>query len=99
LNLIINAEHSLAGRSDGRIQIRVEHAGDRIVIQLADNGHGVADDVAARMTKPFFTTKGAAAGLGLTVAAALARALGGGLQLQNAADGGAVAILTVPAVA
>jgi C4-dicarboxylate-specific signal transduction histidine kinase len=96
LNLIINAEHSLAGRSDGRIRITVTRAGDTMEIRLADNGDGVPADVAARMTEPFFTTKGTAAGLGLTVAAGLARALAGTLQLENAPDGGAQAVLRFP---
>ncbi|MGE3841605.1 MAG: sensor histidine kinase [Vicinamibacterales bacterium] len=97
LNLIINAEHSLAGRPDGRLQVRCARAGDVVEVAVSDNGPGVPDDLVGRLTEPFFTTKVPAAGLGLTVAVALAKEVGGDLRLTPDAAGGAVATLSIPA--
>jgi two-component system C4-dicarboxylate transport sensor histidine kinase DctB len=97
LNLIINAEHSLASQTDGRIEIRIATTAEIVEVRVIDNGVGLPQDLAPRLAEPFFTTKQAAAGLGLTVAAGLADMLGGRLELQNRVGGGALALLTLPA--
>lgn len=101
LNLIINAEHSLEGIRDGRVEVTIERRDGAIEVRVADNGAGMPADLAARVTDPFFTTKATAAGLGLTVAGALARAQGGSLRLEpgESGRGGTVAILLLPAAA
>lgn len=96
LNLIINAEHSLAGRSDGRIQISIASGVDQVTVTVRDNGQGVGADVSARVRQPFFTTRLPAAGLGLTVASGLSRGLGGKLLLEANPGGGTVATLVLP---
>jgi signal transduction histidine kinase len=98
LNLLINAEHSLTGRTDGRIQIEVTRRADTIRIRVADNGGGLSDALVPRVIEPFFTTKMSAAGLGLTVAAGLARAQNGQLTLGSA-DGWTEVVLALPAAA
>lgn len=98
LNLLINAEHSLAGRSDARLDVScAQSAAGLTTIAVADNGAGMPDGLAGRLMEPFFTTKGAAAGLGLTVAVALAKELGGELRLNPNPGGGVSAVLTLPA--
>lgn len=95
LNLIVNAEHSLAGRSDGRIQIGIETGERWVSVRVADNGAGLPDGAASRVTEPFFSTKGGA-GLGLTVSAALAESMGGSLALEGTPTG-TTAVLRLPA--
>jgi two-component system C4-dicarboxylate transport sensor histidine kinase DctB len=97
LNLIINAEHSVAGRADGRIGLTVTRRRHAIEVTVADNGGGVPDGLADRVREPFFTTKPPAAGLGLTVAERLVAQLGGSLALAPADGGGVVATLALPA--
>jgi C4-dicarboxylate-specific signal transduction histidine kinase len=96
LNLIINAEQSLSGRSDGRIGIVVARSGSNVEVSVTDNGAGLPD-APERAVQPFFTTKVLAAGLGLTVAEALARWHAGELRLGAAPGGGTVAAITMPA--
>lgn len=98
LNLIINAEHSMAGRSDACLLVSCAKNCDCVEIAVSDNGPGVPDGLVGRLTEPFFTTKVPAAGLGLTVAVALAKEVGGDLRLTPNAAGGAVATLSIPAV-
>jgi signal transduction histidine kinase len=68
-NLLDNAADAIeaGGASDGRIGIRVTADDGRIVVEIEDNGPGIADEIAGRIFDPFFTTKepGAGTGLGL----------------------------------
>jgi signal transduction histidine kinase len=91
LNLIVNAEHSLAGRSDGQIQVAIEADEGWVSVRVTDNGAGLPDGAASRVIEPFFSTKGGA-GLGLTVSAALARAMGGSLEIEGSASGTTVSL-------
>ncbi len=55
----------------------------RLYIEVTDRGSGMAPDIAARATEPFFTTKepGKGLGLGLFLAKSFADRFGGGLTL------------------
>jgi two-component system C4-dicarboxylate transport sensor histidine kinase DctB len=96
LNLIINAEHSLAGLEGPQIGIRILEGPAGVEVCVTDNGPGVPEHVRSQVTAPFFTTRAPAAGLGLTVAAELMRAQGGRLVLEPAGDAGTTARLTIP---
>jgi len=70
-NLIINAFHALEDEEHGGtgITIRTRREGDRVVVEVRDDGVGMSEDVLARLAEPFFTTKGErGTGLGLSVA-------------------------------
>lgn len=97
LNLIVNAEQSLAGRPAPAISIRVHGDEDRVVLAVADNGPGMEAPLCDRARRPFFTTRdGGAAGLGLSVAAALAEHEGGHLTLESAVGQGTAVRLALP---
>jgi signal transduction histidine kinase len=54
-----------------------------IVIELADDGLGVREELRHRIFEPFFTTKAQGTGLGLAIARDLARINGGDLELAR----------------
>lgn len=66
-NLIQNAIQALKG--DGKIEISVFPSGDRVVVQIEDNGPGIPQKIQDRIWDPFFTTKdqGEGTGLGLGI--------------------------------
>lgn len=101
INLIVNAQHALEHREKDRqliVRTNLDETAGEAVIEVADNGPGVAADVAARIFEPFFTTKGVGegTGLGLSVCKGLVEAHGGTLTLQKTPGGGATFRATLP---
>jgi two-component system cell cycle sensor histidine kinase/response regulator CckA len=68
LNLVLNARDAV-GEGGGRITLRVVHAAGRAVLEVEDDGPGIAPEVRARLFEPFFTLRrqGRGSGLGLAV--------------------------------
>jgi len=101
-NLVVNALRY------GRVaRISLSREGGHAVIRIEDDGPGIAEDQIARMLEPF--TRGepsrnsetGGAGLGLTLARAIADQHGGSLQLANRRDTngtvtGLIAALSLP---
>jgi CheY-like chemotaxis protein/anti-sigma regulatory factor (Ser/Thr protein kinase) len=86
VNLVVNAAQAIPDhRSDGRVVIRAETAGERVRVVVDDNGSGMAPEVLNRAFEPFFTTKpfGSGTGLGLAVSRGLIMSLGGDLRLES----------------
>lgn len=72
--------------------------GGLVAIAVVDGGTGVAAAVADQAAGRFFTTKHGHLGLGLNIAATVARRWGGRVELHNRNDGvlGAEAVLVLP---
>ena len=99
LNLIINAEQALEGRSGGRITIDLHRDGDMIRVRVSDDGPGIDGSIAASMFEPFVTTRprDQASGLGLASARAIAEMHGGTLTCESRSPG-ATFVLRIPAM-
>src|SRR5947209_12749167 len=66
LNLLLNALQAID--ASGKIAVTVELRGKNAVIEVADNGRGIAPDHLPNIFRPFYTTKGDGTGLGLSLA-------------------------------
>jgi len=69
------------------------------VVEVRDNGPGIAAASLPRIFEPFYTTKASGTGLGLAISAGIVRDFGGELTATNRSGGGAVFRLALPAVA
>lgn len=67
INLIINAADAVGNVLSPLIEIRGYEGDDHTVIEVADNGSGIPDDVKQRIFEPFFSTKSDSYGLGLSI--------------------------------
>ena len=87
VNLIVNAAQAFATADPARNRIwaRGSVQGDRLVVEIEDNGPGIALEVLPRIFDPFFTTKpvGQGTGLGLSISYNLVAALGGELTCST----------------
>jgi signal transduction histidine kinase len=97
MNLVINARDAMHGR--GILTITTRNAaldadavrrgapseGDYALVEVADNGEGMAPEVLARIFDPFFTTKqvGKGTGLGLTMVYAFVQQCGGFVDVAS----------------
>jgi signal transduction histidine kinase len=72
--------------------------GHYVRVSVADNGAGMDDEVLARATEPFYTTKGVGkgTGLGLSMVHGLAAQTGGALQLSSQPGVGTCVDLWIP---
>ncbi|MGX7951114.1 sensor histidine kinase [Tsuneonella sp. HG249] len=97
-NLVSNAV-----RYGGAAEVAVLKEGREAVLRVTDNGPGIAEARLATITDPFVRGEASrnretgGAGLGLTLARAIAEAHGGRLVLANRAEGGLSAELRLPA--
>ncbi len=66
------------------------------VLEVEDNGPGIAPDALPMLFEPYFTTKARGTGLGLVVASSIVQAHGGWLDARNGAHGGAVFRVALP---
>ena len=82
-NLIDNAADAVG--ADGRITLRTRRQGERVCVEVGDNGPGIPPDLQARVFDAFFTTKPVdqGTGLGLDIAQRIVVRHHGELRLQS----------------
>lgn len=94
LNLVVNARDALPNGGEITItadQVSVSRmegerrAGSYVRLGVSDNGSGMPAEIAARVTEPFFTTKGVGkgTGLGLSMVQGLAGQSGGWIEIES----------------
>jgi two-component system cell cycle sensor histidine kinase/response regulator CckA len=101
LNLVINAEQAmLSANGRGILVVRTWHDPDQesVVLEINDDGPGIADELQPKIFDPFFTTKevGKGTGLGLTVAYAIVQEHGGRIRLESRPNRGASFYVEMP---
>jgi two-component system sensor histidine kinase FlrB len=95
-NLLENALHAVsAGVATPRIDLGVAATEDRLAFTVKDNGRGMPPDVVARVFEPFYTSRAEGTGLGLAIARGVARAHGGGIDVESELGVGTEFVLTV----
>jgi signal transduction histidine kinase len=69
-NLVDNAADAMEGMDGrGRLTVRTARDGDRVLVEIGDNGPGIPEPAADHVLEPFYTTKpvGKGTGLGLDI--------------------------------
>jgi PAS domain S-box-containing protein len=88
LNLLLNAMHAIeaVGRGDaGKIRISTRSLGTELLIEVTDNGSGIAPEDLPRIFDPFFTRKpvGEGTGLGLSISHNIITGHGGRIEVES----------------
>ncbi|ABC83981.1 hybrid sensor histidine kinase/response regulator [Anaeromyxobacter dehalogenans] len=102
LNLLVNAAQAIPDGHADEHQIRVSAralTGDRVAVEVADSGSGIAPEHLPRIFDPFFTTKppGVGTGLGLSICQSIVSAMGGEIQVESALGRGTAFRVILPA--
>lgn len=101
LNLLINATEALeTGGADGHeIRIETRRSPDGgVVVEIADTGPGIAEEIRDRIFEPFFSTKpvGRGTGLGLSICQSLVEAMNGRIEVESTPGKGTTFRLEFP---
>lgn len=94
INLLKNAAES--GSPPEAIAVSVHPRAQGFVVEVADRGTGLSEQVLRDALLPFFSTKPTGTGLGLTLCREIVEAHGGRLTLANRPGGGAVVSIHLP---
>jgi two-component system sensor histidine kinase PilS (NtrC family) len=94
-NLLRNAAEAAAS-GGGHVKVTVRVADDAAIVEIADDGPGIAKDVLARVFDPFFTTKQKGTGLGLATCQNVVGEHGGTITVSSEPDAGTRFVVTLP---
>jgi signal transduction histidine kinase len=102
-NLLVNAIHAAQVREGfaGRVEAHVRRADGEILVEIHDNGPGIAPEIKAHLFEPFFSTKtpDQGTGLGLPIAKDAVEAHGGVIEVESERGHGATFRIRLPIVA
>ena len=98
VNLMRNAMEAMAESPRRELVVSSGPVADGLVeIVVADTGQGLPEAVRANLFQPFFTTKEAGMGVGLSISRTIIESHGGKLSAEANPAGGATFRLTLPA--
>ncbi len=94
VNLVFNSIQALP--DGGTIWLSAANSAPWALIEVRDDGCGMDDETVRRCTEPFFTTRPNAYGLGLSIAAGVARKYGGHLEVNSQLGYGTAVRIMLP---
>ncbi|HEY9594795.1 MAG TPA: ATP-binding protein [Spirochaetia bacterium] len=100
LNLLSNARQAMEGAGERRLVVvsRFDSVDPLpVVAEVRDTGKGFDAEQAGRLFQPFYTTRKAGHGLGLSISRAIAQDHGGSLSASGSPGAGATFTLRLPA--
>ena len=100
LNLFMNAMDAMASTPNALRRITISSRAVQsgtLQVSIRDRGPGIGPNSQDQLFKPFYTSKDHGLGLGLTICSTIAQSHDGKLTLANHEDGGALAVLSLPA--
>jgi len=96
LNLLVNASHAI--NDHGEISVRSFVRDDHIVVEVEDDGGGIAPDQIDQIFTPFYTTKepGQGTGLGLAIGYSIIERHHGHISVRSKVGEGTCFTITLP---
>jgi len=100
LNLLTNARDALLGNAAPEIKVRLAVEGQKVVLTVSDNGHGIDPSIRDRIFNSFFTTKpvGHGTGLGLALSHAIVSKARGRISFDSTVGRGTTFRVEFPLV-
>ena len=90
INLVRNAADALKGRTDARVALSARLGeGGGVAIAVSDNGPGIDAALREKIFVPFFTTKRAGTGVGLSLTRQIVQVHDGSIDVSDTPGGGA----------
>ncbi|OEK04514.1 sensor histidine kinase [Roseivirga misakiensis] len=83
INLVKNAFEALQDTPNPTIELTARQENDEVVILVKDNGSGIPEEVIENIFVPFYTTKEAGSGIGLSLSRQIMRLHKGSLEMTS----------------
>ena len=99
INLMRNAMEAM--RDSEKRELLVQTSLDEngwVVVDVADTGPGIPDEIAPQLFKPFMTTKPGGMGVGLSISKRIVESHGGSITVKKNGSGGTTFRFTLPAI-
>jgi two-component system, NtrC family, sensor histidine kinase HydH len=97
-NVMKNALEATERRPDGRVEVALYRRGAAAVVEVGDNGVGMAAEHRDKIFLPFFTTKPTGTGLGMAIVKKIMDLHGGEIEIDSLVGQGTTVRLIIPAV-
>ena len=94
INLMKNAVQAM--RDGGHLAVRAAAEDEEVIVEVADDGPGMSEEVRSRLFEPFFTTKEKGSGLGLAVVERIVEENRGQIEIDSRQGEGTVCRLRLP---
>ena len=83
INLINNAVYAVRETNEPEISMGARKLNDELLIEVADNGEGIALEIISSIFIPFFTTKNEGSGIGLSLSRQIMQVHGGSIHVRS----------------
>lgn len=88
LNLLENARDAIEG--EGRVELQLYAVGERVALDVVDDGPGIPPELLPRIFEPHFSTRSAGTGLGLAIVRRIVESWGGTIAVESTPGNGTV---------
>jgi nitrogen fixation/metabolism regulation signal transduction histidine kinase len=95
-NLIQNSVQAIGQDKEGLIEITLDTDDGNYIIQVRDNGPGIAEDMMDKIFSPSFTTKTSGMGLGLALVRSIIEEAGGEINFESSPEKGTIFEIHLP---
>jgi signal transduction histidine kinase len=94
-----NALEATERRPEGRVEVALYRRGAAAVVEVRDNGVGMAPEHRDKIFLPFFTTKPTGTGLGMAIVKKIMDLHGGEIEVDSVPGEGTTVRLIIPGTA
>jgi len=95
LNLVSNAIDAMP--NGGKLQVRVDHSDDKLILEVCDTGSGIPLELRDKVFQLYFTTKTGGSGIGLAMTYRAVQLHNGTISFKSEAGSGTTFRLEFPA--
>lgn len=98
-NVVKNALEAIdRRRPGGRVEVNLSADGERVTVEVMDNGVGISPEDRDKIFLPFFTTKPSGTGLGMPIVKKIVDLHGGDIEIDSNSGTGTRVRISIPAM-
>ena len=90
INLVENAISAVEGSGEITIRTKADYTEGKIILEVADTGHGVSESIREEIFRPYFSTRQNGTGLGLAIVSRVIADHGGRIYVRDNEEKGTV---------